>query len=101
MSNSELQYELRYLVNLSLEGDISDEQCQRLDELLSLGQEAIDYYLELIQVHYAMESSDWRIEYNHRFSSINGLLMGLAEEEKTAPAVEIPEVQPPLVEKVV
>lgn len=103
MLNSELQHELRDLVNMSLEGEISDEQHRRLGELLDSAPEAVDYYLDIIQVHYALNSSDWRIEYNRQFSPVNGLLLELAEEERTAPTFEIPKAEPPLelIEKVV
>lgn len=105
MINPKLKFEIRNLVNLSLEGRISDDQYRYLNELLGSNENALDYYLELIEIHQALISSNWEIEYNMIFSSrkVMEMLEELGDYERNAPLVEIPKVQssPELIQKVV
>lgn len=102
MSDSQIKYELRCLVFLSLEGEATEQQYQRLNELLRSSQECFNYYLELIQLHQAIQSCNWQIEYEDVFS-LQKTLEEFAIYEKTAPKIEISEEKPQreLIEKVI
>ncbi len=102
MLNSKIKYELRLLVNLSLEGVASDHDYRRLNEILTLSQDCFNYYLKLIEIHQVLRSSDWRIE-SSNLNSFQRVFEELALYEKTAPAIDIPKEkpQPELPEKIV
>ncbi len=102
MFDSKIKYELRVLLNLSLEGQATDQQYQCLNDLLRSNQDAFDYYLELIEIHHALRNCDWRIEYESLYS-LQNVLEELAVYEQTAPKIEIIEERPSpeLIQKVV
>ncbi len=88
MLDSQLKNELRLFVILSLEGQATDQQSQALNDLLKSNQEAFDYYLELIEMHHALQSCDWRIEYE-RLYLLQSALEEFAVYEQIAPEIKI------------
>ena len=102
MSDSRLKHELRCLVLLSLEGEATEQQYQRLNELLKSSQEYFNYYLDLIEIHQAIQSCNWQIEYENVYS-LNRALEEFAIYENNAPEIEITQEEPPkeLIQKVV
>ena len=102
MSDSRLKHELRCLVLLSLEGEATEQQYHRLNELLKSSQEYFNYYLDLIEIHQAIQSCNWQIEYENVYS-LNRALEEFAIYEKNAPEIEITQEESPkeLIQKVV
>ncbi len=86
MFNSQVQYELGWLVYLSLEGQATEQEFQRLNELVTSSPDCFNYYLELIEIYQAVHTCDWRIEYENQYSM--QALEELAVYEKTAPVIE-------------
>ena len=76
--------EIRYLLNLALEGEIDEAQYQSLSGYLEGDREARAYYLDLIDVAHALRLSDWTCESEGRLGPLS-MWKELAELEKTAP----------------
>ncbi len=91
MSNESIISDVRYLVNLSLAGEISDIQFKRLNDLLSSDAAARSFYLDLISMNNALNSSNWTSEYEKI------MLADLADFEQNAPEVFVAKPEPPVV----
>ena len=83
MSDISIIEEIRYLVSLSLAGEISDQQLLRLNEIIASDCAARSFYLDLIAMNNALNSSNWTIEYDKI------MLEDLADLEQNAPEVII------------
>lgn len=102
MLDPKLKVELRLLINLSLEGEATEQQYDRLNHLLISNQDAIDYYIELIEVHHSLQTCNWQVEHQ-LLCSLQSALEELAAYEQVAPELIIPEDKPQqvLIDKVI
>jgi hypothetical protein len=84
--------EISILTLLLKEGKIDDAQFDRLENLLQTDRLARQYYVMLVTNDLFLKEADVLscLETQHEFD----LLLELAEYEKTAPSMEIPQVQP-------
>lgn len=100
------QYDFTQLVLLSVQGDINPEQMEQLDHLLKTDPTKIRAYVDLMELTTELSplgSVEIPSAANESAGCHDTFLHLLAEEEKTAPAIEIPKEEPPqeLIQKVV
>lgn len=95
----------RFLLNRSIDGEITVEEIQQMNTLLTTFPDMGEYYLKLMQIQSALHVVQAADEfYLFQNTSIDKQFWSkMAEHEKTAPEIEIPEeqTQPKLVQKVV
>ena len=101
--NNQEQYDLGQLILLSLEGTLSADQFEQLRQNVQNDPDAMSYYMDYV-VLYSNLLSPEIVSQDERNSVLDGnLWLSLAEEERIAPAVDIPKENssPELIQKVV
>lgn len=99
--------ELSRLITESLDGVITSERLNRLDQLLSQQPEAVEYYIHHLRLYSFLSDREGIIFENSKADKLEVLSKemwkNLADYEKNAPSIEIEEKepQPELVQKVV
>jgi hypothetical protein len=95
--------EIRYCLNLALEGLISDKEYIRLNQLLANDRTAQDYYLELLDINCALRQLDWTSKILP-LTGVNSfdedVWVSLASHEQNAPAIEVEKPETPLTESI-
>jgi hypothetical protein len=89
------QKQIMDLLILSLEGEAGSEDMQKLKEILDASSEARDYYLKAVIAAECIRKIDWEAkDVENETDGCEGfntmLWKALAEEEKSAPVIEIP-----------
>ncbi len=97
---------LRLLIMRSLENSLTPEEIREFQEMIASDPEARQYYIDYMMVHGGILqiSSDIAMETNiSDRSTYQQALSALAEDEKNAPAIELPKEEPEriLIQKVV
>lgn len=102
--NSEQQHKIEYLFFRYCEGSITQEEMDSLNKIMPNNERVQDQYFDFLKTFIAL---DQNMQRQHRESIAPLLLQNelykLAEEEKTAPAVEVVRPTPPreLIDKVI
>ncbi len=94
--------QISYYLNLALEGLLTDEEAAQLNQLLEQNDPAQDFYLDLVEMNYALRKLDWTsgglpVEADSGLEE--NLWTALAVYEKTAPAVEVEPTEEPAEKK--
>ncbi len=92
--DDELLNEVGLLVSFSQEGELSDEQFNRLSALLKDNAQARRYYYSLMNIYARMHETEsvMALQGEKEKTADKEMLNALLAEEKTAPAIDIPEV---------
>ena len=88
------------LLILSLEGVATAEDMQTLKTLLDSSDQARDYYVQAVIEVQNIRDMDWEVETSEDLMNSSDILShefwsAFAEQEKNAPAIEIPRQEPP------
>ena len=94
MLEYKIKNELKVLINLTLEGQATEEQYIRLNEILRSNSEALEYYVEFVEILHVLNTCDWGIEDSY-LNSIQGLLDKFALYEESASGIELVEDSSP------
>lgn len=106
MSNHHMQHDFTELALLALQGDITPEQMEQFNRILASDPKKIRAYVDLMELCTELSpvgSVEISSQINDTTEGYDTLLRLLAEEEKTAQAIEIPKETPPreLIQKIV
>ena len=96
--NEQIKNQIEELLFLALEGEISESQIQLLNSLIKNEPERIRYTTEYLQVFAAIKRSNavanMGVSYSANPDELMDTLSLMAEDERTAPAIEIPKEKP-------
>lgn len=105
MLEAKRKTEIRDLISLSIDGSLNSDGWERLNALLKDDDEAVSYYLNLIDISYSLRHLDWSgVVNSDEDDTIFGdlpedLLIGLARHEKTAVGIQVEKPAEPEGEK--
>jgi hypothetical protein len=102
--------EMRLLICELVDGAITPDRMARLNQILANNPEAVNHYIDFLDIQVLIQSNMSNMQsdvsapvYSDESRKLSELWRQLAEEEKTAPEIEIPKEQPrqTLIQKVV